>query len=57
MLPNDPHILLSFVNTQLRDHYSSLEAFCEDQDISAEALCSRLAAVGFQYDPQLNQFR
>ena len=26
MLPADPIILLSYINTQLRDHYASLDA-------------------------------
>ena len=26
-LPKDPVILLSFVNTELRDHYTSLDKF------------------------------
>ena len=30
MLPQDPFILLSFVNTQLRDRFDSLEALCEE---------------------------
>ena len=29
-VPNDPVILLSFLNTKLRDHYSSLSALCDD---------------------------
>lgn len=28
MIPKDPMILLSYVNTQLRDYYESLEALC-----------------------------
>ena len=28
MIPKDPVILLSYVNTQLRDYYDSLEALC-----------------------------
>ena len=28
MIPKDPMILLSYVNTQLRDYYDSLEALC-----------------------------
>ena len=32
MLPNDPMMLLSFVNMKLRDQYGSLEALCEDLD-------------------------
>ena len=32
MLPKDPHILLSYVNTKLRDQYPSLPALCDDLD-------------------------
>ena len=28
-MPEDPNILLSYVNLKLRDCYSSLEAMCE----------------------------
>ena len=28
MIPNDPAILLSFVNTKLRDFYSNLDDMC-----------------------------
>ena len=57
MLPKDPFILFSYVNTQLRDNYSSLEAFCGDQAIPATELCAILSKAGFHYDPQQNQFR
>ena len=30
MIPNDPVMLLSFVNMKLRDKYASLEVMCED---------------------------
>ena len=30
MIPKDPMILLSYVNTQLRDYYDSLEALCAE---------------------------
>lgn len=33
MLPQDPYILLSFVNTKLRDEYESLESFCAALDV------------------------
>ena len=32
-IPRDPVMLLSYVNTQLRDFYPSLEALCEDQEM------------------------
>ena len=57
MLPNDPMILLSVVNTKLRDEYDSLEALCADLDADREELEKKLAAAGFRYDENANQFR
>ena len=34
MLPKDPIMLLSMVNMKLRDRYASLDALCEDMDVS-----------------------
>ncbi|MDD6991991.1 MAG: DUF4250 domain-containing protein [Oscillospiraceae bacterium] len=56
-LPNDPIMLLSVVNMKLRDSYPTLEALCEDMEISPEELESRLKAVGFEYDKENNQFK
>ena len=56
-LPNDPIMLLSVVNMKLRDCYPSLEALCEDADISSEELENRLRAVGYEYDKETNQFK
>ena len=56
MLPQDPMILLSYVNTKLRDDYSSLDAFCEDLDLDRAELESRLEALGYRYDPALKRF-
>ena len=57
MLPKDPMILLSWVNTHLRDEYPSLDALCEDRDLDRAALEAKLAAVGFAYDAVQNRFR
>lgn len=57
MLPKDPMILLSYVNTRLRDDYPTLDALCEDLDVSREALERQLNAVGFVYDEGQNRFR
>ena len=57
MLPSDPMILLSWVNTQLRDRYSSLAALCDDLEEEEESLREKLAAVGFFYDAEQNRFR
>ena len=57
MLPQDPYILLSVVNTKLRDEYSSLSALCEGLDTSEAGLVEKLAGVGYAYDPETNQFK
>ena len=57
MLPKDPMILLSVINTHLRDDYPSLDALCEELDIEREELEAKLAAVGFAYDAEQNRFR
>ena len=57
MLPKDPMILLSVINTHMRDAYPSLDALCEELDIAREELEARLEAVGFAYDAEQNRFR
>ena len=56
MLPQDPIILLSYLNTKLRDFYSSPDALCDDLQVDKDAIIRSLAAIGCQYDPELNQF-
>lgn len=56
MLPKDPFILLSFVNTKLRDQYASLEALCAELDADSVELTETLAAIGYQYDQEHNRF-
>ena len=56
MLPNDPIILLSFVNMKLRDSYASLDALCEDMDANENEIRSKLAEVGYEYDKETNRF-
>ena len=56
-LPQDPIILLSYVNTQLRDNYSSLDEMCKDMNIDRELIINKLLTVGYVYNPALNQFK
>ena len=37
-LPSDPGILLSLINTKLRDEFSSLDDLCDSLDIDKEEL-------------------
>lgn len=55
-LPTDPMILLSFINTKLRDFYPSLDALCEDADISQEEIIKKLSAIDYTYNAELNKF-
>lgn len=57
MLPKDPIILLSYVNTKLRDQYPSLEEFCRGEDADPAQLQEKLASAGYAYNEALNQFR
>ncbi len=56
MLPQDPYILLSWVNTKLRDEYPSLDDLCDGEDVDRSELAARLAAAGYRYDEAQNRF-
>ena len=58
-MPDDPIMLFSYLNTKLRDNYSSLEALADDMGISAQELDEikkKLSDAGFSYDEKRNQF-
>lgn len=50
-------VLLSVINTKLRDHYPSLEALCDDLAIDEASLTSKLESINYSYDPVINQFK
>ena len=56
MLPKDPVILLSVVNTKLRDEYDSLEDLCAALDADPADIAAPLAALDYHYDPEKNRF-
>ena len=53
-LPKDPILLLSVVNTKLRDYYPSLDALCDDMDVSREVLEEKLGMIDYRYDAEKN---
>ena len=55
-LPGDPVILLSVVNTKLRDFYPSLEALCEDMQEDQNEITEKLKMIDYEYDAVRNQF-
>ena len=50
-------MLLSFVNMKLRDEFSDLDELCASAGIDRPELEARLEAAGFEYMPEINQFR
>ncbi len=56
MIPNDPVMLLSFINLKLRDFYGSLDAFCEDLDVDRKSIEEKLEEIDYRYDAGKNQF-
>ena len=58
VLPEDPFMLLSFVNMKLRDGgYESLEDLCDSLGIDAEDIIGKLKDSGYEYNETLKQFR
>ena len=57
MIPNDPVMLLSYINTQLRDNYKDLEDLCDRLDVSQSEIEEKLGTIGYQYNRDLNQFK
>ena len=56
ILPNDPMLCLSVVNTRLRDHYANLEDLCEDLAVDKDTLITKLGTIDYVYDESINQF-
>ena len=54
--PKDPAILLSYVNTQLRDFYPSMEEFCKAMDVEKTEIDEKPAMIDYEYDPVSNRY-
>ena len=55
-LPNDPMMLLSVINTKLRDMYKDLDALCDDIDVDRKVIENKLSTIDYEYDSTLNKF-
>lgn len=56
-LPHDPAILLSYVNTLLRDKYATLDDLCDSLDVDEDELKRKLSVLHVEYICEINQFR
>lgn len=57
MIPKDPVMLLSYINTQLRGFYDSYEDLCKSLDLDQNEVKQKLSMIGYEYDESLNQFK
>ena len=55
-LPKDPVMLLSLINTKLRDFNSSLEDFCKENDLNEDEIKKKLEMIDYHYDEFKNKF-
>ena len=55
-MPKDPVMLLSFINTQLRDNYNSLTELCKTYSVDINQINKTLLAIDYVYDKSVNQF-
>ena len=56
MIPQDPVMLLSFINLKLRDYYGSLEQICDDLEVNEQEIRDKLASIDYHYNEERNQF-
>lgn len=58
MLPQDPFMLLSFINMKLRDgEYENLSDLCSSLGCDEKEIVSKLKEAGFEYIESIRQFR
>ncbi|KMZ55017.1 DUF4250 domain-containing protein [Dorea sp. D27] len=55
-LPKDPMLLLSVVNTKIRDYYHTLDALCEDMQVDKNKIVDTLKGIDYEYDESRHQF-
>lgn len=55
-IPNDPAILLSYINTQLRDSGQDLDDLCKSLCVEKENIQSKISSIGYTYDKEKNRF-
>ncbi len=56
MAPKDPVMLLSYVNTKLRDFYGSLDELAEEEELSKDDILDKLGKIGYSYNREENRF-
>ena len=55
-LPKDPFMLLSYINTKLRDDFDSLDELCKSLSADKGELIETLKKIDYTYDSEKNTF-
>ena len=55
-IPKDPVMLLSYINTQLRDNYQDMDELCRSLCLDRKDVDEKLASIDYEYDPGKNQY-
>jgi len=55
-MPEEPVMLLSYVNMKLRDFYRDLDSMCEDLDVRKQDITDKLSKIDYYYDREKNRF-
>ena len=55
-IPSNPMMLLSFMNTKMRDENMNLDELCYDLEIDRDEIVSKLSMINYRYDKELNRF-
>ena len=55
-IPKDPVMLLSYINTQLRDNYPDMDELCRSLRLDRKDVDEKLASIDYEYDPEKNQY-
>ena len=55
-LPDDPAMLLSFVNMKLRDNYESVEEMCEDLNFDVKVFMHHMQSKGWEFNENAKKF-
>ena len=55
-IPKDPVMLLSYINTQLRDNYPDTDELCRSLCLDRKDVDEKLASIDYEYDLGKNQY-
>ena len=55
-IPQNAEILLSVINTLLRDKYSSIYDLCDYEDVDFNLVNFKLESIGYFYNEKTNSY-